>query len=571
MVRLISFLWYWLRLRSGNPEVRAASAEMLGKLGSRRSVASLVKALEDPETMREAAEALGEIGDARAVKPLIKTLIEVPESVVWYLGEALGKIGESAVEPLIQFLGSASGQSKMAAVDALGEIGDQRAVIPLIGLLKHGSYAAVRALGKIGDPRAIPHLINVMGEGGDLAERACDAIAHFGTRAVPALVDALKSSVVEQRRYAVQALGQIAPPEATQLLLERLNDKDNIVRVEAIHSLDKIGDRIAVTPLIGLLSDRDSEVAGTAAEALGTLGDKAAVEPLVRILREGRLPVGYLFDVAQALDSLGWRPSDPEDKARYYIARRRWKEVAVLGKPAIDCIVDVLQRVPPHVRTKAVETLGNIKDKAAVEPLVGLLGDRDDEVRKAATKALHKLGWEPSGSAKRIKYYAARGDWDKLVDLGEKSVKTLVRLLNDREGLTEENWRIIRALGEIGDSRAVGPLIDFTRRWVLDTSHRRDIWNALVKIGEPSAKRLIELLDSPHRKEIERSLVQMGPAAVDALVEALAEKNDAIRARAANALRKIGKPAVGPLSDAKNSKDARVRKLAAEILQKIRQ
>ena len=568
MVRLVSLLWYWLRLHSGDPEVRAEAVEMLGKVGGKRAVASLIKALRDPDTMYEAAEALGKIGDVRAVKPLIETLADVPEGEVWSYGRALGKIGEPAVEPLIQFLVSARGQAQMAAADALGEIGDQRAVEPLIALLERGSDNAATALAEIGDPRAIQHVVNAMREGGDWA---CNAVAGFGAAAIPALIDALKSSDSEQRRHAALALGQIGSPEATQPLLEGLNDKDNTVRVEAIQSLDKIGETAAVTPLIGLLCDDDPEVVGTAAEALGSLGDSAAIEPLVHKLREGRIPIGWQSEVARALDSLGWQPSDPEDEARYYIARSRWEEAAALGSPAIPCLADISQIVPPFVCLKVIEALCSIRDKAVIEPLFNLLGNRDRQVRKAASAALkakQPLGWEPSETEKKVKYFAGKCDWWKLVDFGEQSVETLLRFL--RGGITEDHWEIIRALGEIGDARTFVPLVKLDRRWALDTRHRRAVSEALAKIGGPATPQLIELLDSGSRGEIVRALIRRGPADVEVLVEALGERNDAIRARAAKALRKIGKPAVGPLRRAMNSDDARVRKLAAETLKGIR-
>ena len=42
----------------------------------------------------------------------------------------------------------------------------------------------------------------------------------------------------------------------------------------------------------------------------------------------------------------------------------------------------------------AIETLGEIGDKRAVEPLIEALGDENDVVREAAKEALKKLGHE---------------------------------------------------------------------------------------------------------------------------------------------------------------------------------
>lgn len=57
---------------------------------------------------------------------------------------------------------------RQAAAAALGQIGDTRALKPLVGALHDQSsdvgQAAAEALGQIGDPRALPHLERVARE-----------------------------------------------------------------------------------------------------------------------------------------------------------------------------------------------------------------------------------------------------------------------------------------------------------------------------------------------------------------------------------------------------------------------
>lgn len=84
-----------------------------------------------------AAEALGKIGNKRAVEALIKAVENDPDDVVqWFAIEALGKIGDTrAVEPLIEALEKWDMTKRMAAAEALGKIGDTRAIEPLIKVL----------------------------------------------------------------------------------------------------------------------------------------------------------------------------------------------------------------------------------------------------------------------------------------------------------------------------------------------------------------------------------------------------------------------------------------------------
>jgi len=142
---------------------QAIAVELLVRIG-KPAVEPLIQALERKDwAMRQgAAEALGKIGDIRAIEPLIKSLkMWTPESP-WQLpivnteahariSWALSRFGESAVEPLIQALKDNDHEVREKAAYALGEIGDERAVEHLTGLLKdvYVQKAAEESLKKI--------------------------------------------------------------------------------------------------------------------------------------------------------------------------------------------------------------------------------------------------------------------------------------------------------------------------------------------------------------------------------------------------------------------------------------
>jgi len=77
-----------------------------------------------------AAEALGAIGDPRAIEPLTAVLNEdADEQVRAYAAEALGKIDDSrVVEPLIAALRDEESSVRDEAVKALSSSSDPRAV-----------------------------------------------------------------------------------------------------------------------------------------------------------------------------------------------------------------------------------------------------------------------------------------------------------------------------------------------------------------------------------------------------------------------------------------------------------
>lgn len=127
----------------------------------------LVFALEDTSVfVREAAaDTLGNMGDKRAVEPLIRALASQDWRIQGRVAISLGKIGDRrALDPLIRALKSASAQAAVA--EALGDIGDEKAVEPLIRVLR--SYASppieeiTEALGKIGGERATATLVQLL-------------------------------------------------------------------------------------------------------------------------------------------------------------------------------------------------------------------------------------------------------------------------------------------------------------------------------------------------------------------------------------------------------------------------
>ncbi len=82
------------------------------------------------------AIALGTIGDQRAVEPLVLALTDHDTEIRSDAAEALGMLGcRQAVEPLFDALSDLDNDVREAAAKALGQIGDARAEGPLIQLL----------------------------------------------------------------------------------------------------------------------------------------------------------------------------------------------------------------------------------------------------------------------------------------------------------------------------------------------------------------------------------------------------------------------------------------------------
>ena len=113
--------------------IRKKVARLLGQIGDERATEPLIQALNDPrERIREtAAEALGQIRGAHAVNGLIRALKDEYGYTRQNAMEALIKKGPDAVKPLIKALKHRNKAVRAIVCQALGEIGDPRAIEPL--------------------------------------------------------------------------------------------------------------------------------------------------------------------------------------------------------------------------------------------------------------------------------------------------------------------------------------------------------------------------------------------------------------------------------------------------------
>lgn len=130
------------------------------------------------------AETLGEIGDSKAVEPLIDSLNDENNGVRSNSIIALVEIGKPSVEPLIDILDDNNWHMKWQAAEALGEIGDKKAIQPLIKILNNENpwvrKTAANALGSLGDECAVKPLRALLDDNdSDVREAAAKAITKL--------------------------------------------------------------------------------------------------------------------------------------------------------------------------------------------------------------------------------------------------------------------------------------------------------------------------------------------------------------------------------------------------------
>jgi len=331
-------------------------------------------------------------------------------------------------------LRSASPATRRQAASRLGIAGNTAAVAPLAWALKDPDnsvrLAALEGLGRIGDPTAAEAILaaardSETGRGSEdaaaLRAAAASALAALGPGVAGVLVEAARDRNPRAREVAVSAIAGLGGLEAEQVLLSALRDDRSNVRQAAALGLPQAAALRAVEPLAAVLThkdaqtrrsavqalgmiagdeaaaalapatrDKDQSVREAAIEALGRVGSRRAVESLLALYCGSDRDTRQL--AAAALKPMAWTPADERERAVHAILHGDHEAAAREGRAAIEPLVTALADKDPGVRRAAAAALGQIGGAGAAAPLVGALADHEEAVRRAALQSLRRLG-----------------------------------------------------------------------------------------------------------------------------------------------------------------------------------
>ncbi len=369
------------------------------KLEAKKDIPGLIAALSNPDSnvVKSATEALQRMGWP-AIEHIMQLIGDGKRYVFkMQATKALGSIGGLAVGPLIELLRKGDVSTKIEARQALVGIGGT-AVKPLIRLLKDETHFLIQrdaliilveigkpateplyeammdegwqhvrlqlaiALGNLGDNRALKPLLQALRQG-NAGEDVAKAIDNLGWSTEDAV----------ERAYYLIAKGQWGIEEfrqelfrlgvsAVEPLIELLKRRDKHSRKQAIEFLGLIPDERSVEPLIAFLNDEDSAIRQEAAVALGKINDSRAIEPLSHTMID-------------------------EDKN----VRRNAANALRLLK-AGDVVIQALKNPDSRVRMTAAQTLSDILDEEVKQALYEVsIHDEDRAVREAASESLRYI------------------------------------------------------------------------------------------------------------------------------------------------------------------------------------
>lgn len=329
-------------------------------------------------------------------------------------------------------------------------------------------------------------------------------LIHMGTSAVEPLLEVLQdenSSTIH--RECIKALGEIRDKRAIEPLLTILKNKELSLREEAVKALGQIGDQKVVKPLISVLqNEKNSKLRGQTIRALGLTKDKRAVEPLLEALQRE------------------------------------------IQKPRSDANITIIVEI--------AGALGKIKNERAITHLMSLYNEYTDYLNKKIKNSLLTI------NTKRSKFYFSilSSDKNKLLEIDHawdlaaeslyhennwvrrqtiwalmtlkdyRAVEQIITTLNDKS--LNVLCYAIYALGEIGDKRAVTPLIDILlKKDFFAHSNGHDSTfaehscdprsEAAVALGKIKDKRAIQALISVMEEKDDHGLIEKSAWALSEL------------------------------------------------------
>ncbi|MBE7446104.1 MAG: HEAT repeat domain-containing protein [Planctomycetia bacterium] len=402
-------------------------------------------------------------------------------------------------------------------------------------------------------------------------------------RATDVLIHLLDSDSVAIQNAVVEALGELKTRNSIQKITEAMLDSQRTMhtRILLARALGYTNDRDAVEPLIKMLAVGDRGLEDAAKKSLEkitklTTGNDSAwwdewwslnktktreqwLEDIVLKQEENEKQLEtkitqMKLEVAQnSIKLLESRPDRMDTKPLIEAIKSDYPEVKIFAAKelikikdpsVVDVLIHAISDKDEGVRIEIVQALGEIGDERAVKPLVNAMHDESLAVREKAAKALGKLG---KREAEGVLISALSSNTDLSVisaviealgQIGDTmAVDPLITFMTHKESIIRENTAA--ALGKLRDSRAVEPLVA-----ALNDQQERVRWYAadsLGKIGNPiCVDSLIKLLSDTSARVRESAVTALGQIgnqqAIESLIKALQDSDKRVAEQAAGSL-----------------------------------
>lgn len=246
-------------------------------------------------------------------------------------------------------------------------------------------------------------------------------------------INSLKGPACEEKDLTIKSLVRMGEPTVNPLILALKYD-ETTVKSGFLNTLIRIFPHKNLEKLEAQLKEQKENMQAGICEVLGKIGDKRAIGPIVELLKTTKSKT-VIIEASTALGKM--------------------------GTPAVQPLIGLLKNKDWQVRNGAVKALGMIKSPEAVKPLVGMMGEEKSYINKPVANALREIG-------------------DPAFNFLNNELKS-----KDRDARAKSAY----ILGQTGDYRGLPSLLD---------AYNND---SSVKVNQASLK-AISLINDPRSVEI---------------------------------------------------------------------
>ncbi|CCO24063.1 HEAT repeat domain-containing protein [Maridesulfovibrio hydrothermalis] len=523
-------------------DIRIFATDILGSTNSFMAVDPLCDALlKDPEVnvRYQAAVSLGDLANPAAAKCLNKAMQD-DEWVQYAVIEALAKIKHSSsVDALVKALNTSSDLVASMIVDALGDVGNIKAVTMLlrhldkaptalrnkivkaiVGILGGKSLkllsanereklreymlvalkdedvdvqdAAISGLSFVGGEKATEEVLKIASEldpdrDRDRLAQIIDDMSNLSLN--EAMIAALNSGSFKKAAIVIELMSRFEGPEVSKVLMDAFESGDRDIKRGILEALVATGgDETKVFFENILETEQDGSMLKSAINFLGLkLKDAGAIDGIFALLNHA------YDDVKEAaLDAC----------------------VAIGGEDVNRRFVELFNSNEAIDRLMAVFAMGKIDSKGNIEYIKRALGDELPDIRKIALEALHDCcSDEESMSLIFSRLHDENRDVRLTVIelLGncykEEVIPYIIQALQD-----DDDWVQIRAAEALGEHREESALPQLIT--MLDSPHKIVVIKVIEVLGAIGGTMAFQALLEASNADADPEIVQTAEEAI---------------------------------------------------------
>ena len=371
-------------ITSSDPRIRESAARELCNYHNPESLGYLKEMLSDDnsEVVYAATRSIISIGSREAIEEIIPLLSSEDARLRNLIVEIISKIGAVAIEQVTRLLNDRDKDIRKFAVDILQMMETPEAEESLIRALFDDNVnvvmAASDALGSVGTQKAVPYLIQCLQQ-------------------EPWLECA-----------ALKSLGKIGGEEALQAILATSPEGESIVLFFAVNALESMGDIRGIDFLINLLENRNSSLEPPIIQAIASILKNSDVSTIERVKRKlpaqkiiallkkdntivlkSTIALLGIFHVEEAVEVL----VPLYNESNEHLFEELEDALLNIKSNRVEPIIEIIknQMEPETVKIAAVKLVGRLGKKESYHPLIALLATCQGELKKEITLALAAL------------------------------------------------------------------------------------------------------------------------------------------------------------------------------------